>query len=95
MGNPHDDIRTWRDDRAEMRQEDEAAVRSLMDKIFGSRADEIPAPKLRTPVELPEKMALRMRCVELVLERKVDEGGTVDFVEVVMEARRLERFVRG
>lgn len=72
----------------------------LMDEFFLKRQQaeeavnvEPPKPE-RTPVDLSQNEALRMRCLELVLEQSDMSGGNVTWYDLLRQARKLENFVK-
>lgn len=63
-------------------------------KLQGTLSEEPQEVKRdRTPVELSGEQALRMRCVELVLEQW-EEGKKIDWFEVKRSAVKLATFVQ-
>lgn len=66
----------------------------LFERFFGPQqpGPRVPEDLQRTPVSLPDRKALRMRCVELVLET-VDKGTRVNWEGILERARELEDFV--
>ena len=69
------------------------AMRSLFDEFFGEQKLETPTGPERTPVDLPQDQALRMRCIEIVLEQWEPEK-KLDWFEVKRSANKLATFVK-